>query len=207
MQPSEAAAFKKVLQGVHDFYGKDLSEFALSVWWQAMRPYDFETVKDAMNRHAVNPDNGQFLPKPADVVKLVGGGSQDSALMAWAKVDRAVRSVGMYRSVVFDDPLIHRTVVDMGGWTSFVMKTEDEWPFVRNHFVNLYRGYRSRSQAVEYPRHLPGLEEGHNRSQGFKIEPPLMLGNPEACQRVFGGGSDAPLLQVRSMIDHARLPA
>src|SRR5689334_9899663 len=98
MQSTDRIPFTTRLQCVYDFYGKELSEFALEVWWEAMRPYDFTAVKDALNRHAVNPDNGQFPPKPADVVKLIGGGTQDAALVAWSKVDKAIRHVGPYQS-------------------------------------------------------------------------------------------------------------
>src|SRR6266850_1493447 len=95
------------MQGVHSFYGKDCSTFALDVWWAAMRPYDLSAVREALGRHCVNPDNGQWMPRPADVVRLTEGSTMDAAMTAWSKVDRAVRHVGCYRSVAFDDPLIH----------------------------------------------------------------------------------------------------
>src|SRR5260363_342723 len=65
--------FQALIQGVYDFYGKDLSRFTLSLWWCAMRPYDLAAVTDALNRHCVNPDTGQFLPKPAGGGVLAGG--------------------------------------------------------------------------------------------------------------------------------------
>ena len=67
---------------------------------------DLRAVADALNRHAVNPDNGQFLPKPADIVRLINGNTVDRALVAWSTVERAIRSTGPYQSVVFDSPEI-----------------------------------------------------------------------------------------------------
>ncbi|HEP6426919.1 TPA: hypothetical protein VDB83_001190 [Burkholderia cenocepacia] len=191
--------FAALMAGVYGFYGKDASDFALDVWWQAMSPYDFEAVKDALNRHCVNPDSGQFLPKPADVVKMLSGSTQDAALVAWAKVDRAVREVGTYRSVVFDDAVIHRVVTDMGGWVQIGSKDDNEWPFVRNEFVNRYRGYRMRSEIPEYLPVLVGISESSNQRHGFQSEGPTLLGNSDMARAVLAGGRDAPLLGVTKL--------
>lgn len=196
MKTSDRTAFGQLLSGVYAFYGKEASDFALSVWWQAMSPFDFKAVADAMNRHCVNPDTGQFLPKPADVVKMLQGSTQDSALVAWAKVDRAVRTVGTYRSVIFDDALIHRVLIEMGGWIELGRKTEDEWPFVRNEFVNRYRGYKMRSEVPDYPPYLIGVSEAQNSKAGFQVEAPLLLGNPGAAARVAERGTDTQILRV-----------
>ena len=199
MIDNDRKRFQALISDVHSFYGKDFSVFSGSVWWEAMKPFDLKAVGDAINRHCVNPDSGQFMPKPADVVKMLQGSTQDSALVAWSKLDRAVREVGPYRSVVFEDALIHRIVLEMGGWTSFGAKDEKEWPFVRNEFVNRYRGYRGRSEIPDYPPVLIGLAEANNRKAGFDAEPPLLLGNPDVAKRVMGGGSNNHILQVQQL--------
>lgn len=199
MTPQDVAPFSALISDVYAFYRQDSSTFAVKVWWQAMQPFDFTAVAEALNRHCVNPDAGQFMPKPADVVKMLQGSTQDAALAAWAKVDRAVRTVGTYRSVVFDDPLIHRVLTEMGGWIEVGRKTEDEWPFVRNEFVNRYRGYRMRSEVPDYPPHLIGMSEAQNSKAGFQIEAPLLLGNPAVAAEVSRHGSSAPLLAVTQM--------
>jgi sugar (pentulose or hexulose) kinase len=192
--------FAKLMSGVYGFYGKDTSDFSLDVWWQAMSPFDFEAVRDALNRHCVNPDSGQFLPKPADVVKMLGGSTVDAALVAWSKVDRAVREVGTYRSVAFDDPVIHRVITDMGGWVALGAKDEEAWPFVRNEFVNRYRGFRMRSEIPEYLPLLVGIAEASNSKAGFGIERPMLIGDAEAARAVLAGGSNKPLLGVTQLL-------
>ncbi|AZG14952.1 DUF6475 domain-containing protein [Cupriavidus pauculus] len=196
MTPQDVAPFSALISDVYAFYRQDSSTFAVKVWWQAMQPFDFTAVADALNRHCVNPDSGQFMPKPADVVKMLQGSTQDSALVAWAKVDRSVRTVGTYRSVVFDDPLIHRVLTEMGGWIEVGRKSEDEWPFVRNEFVNRYRGYRMRSETPDYPPHLIGISEAQNAKAGFHVEAPLLLGNPDTAAMVARRGTNTPLLQI-----------
>ncbi|VVE47127.1 bacteriophage protein [Pandoraea communis] len=194
MKPSDSAEFFSLISNVYAFYRQDYSDFVGQVWWGAMQVFDLAAVRDALGRHAANPDAGQFLPKPADVVKMLQGSTQDSALLAWHKVDKAIREVGTYASVAFDDALIHRVVFEMGGWVSLGTKDESEWPFVKNEFVNRYRGYRGRSQVPEYPPLLIGIAETTNTRAGLQSQGPVLIGNADAARAIVAGGSDTPLV-------------
>lgn len=188
MQATDHTAFFELVGNVYAFYRQDYSKFAGGVWLQAMQPFDLPAVADAMNRHCVNPDSGQFMPKPADIVKMLQGSTQDSALVAWSKVDLAVRSCGTYNSVVFDDPIIHRVIVEMGGWVLVGSKDDKEWPFVKNEFVNRYRGYRMRSEIPDYLPVLIGISEAQNSRSSQNIAPPVLIGNADAARHVMLGG-------------------
>lgn len=205
MQTSDFDRFAELLAGVFELYNREASPFALQVWWEAMRPYDLPAVQLAFSRHVQNPDTGQFPPKPADVIRMLGGTTQDSALRAWAKVDRAVRHVGTYASVAFDDPLIHRVLHDMGGWVGLGLKTEDEWPFVAKEFENRYRGYAMRNERPEYPPVLIGLAEADNARRGLKSDPPRLVGSAERAQQVMSGGTDRPLIGFATATAELRL--
>lgn len=198
MNQQDMQRFTALIADVYAFYRQDFSPFAGRVWWQAMQPFDMAAVSEAFSKHCVNPDNGQFMPKPADIVKMLQGSTQDSALVAWTKLDQAVRTVGTYTSVAFDDPIIHRVIGDMGGWIMFGTKTEDEWPFLRNEFVNRYRGFKMRNETPEYLPVMIGIAEAQNTKNGFKTSGPALLGNPERAMQVVKGGSNTPLLQVSS---------
>ncbi|WP_150587108.1 DUF6475 domain-containing protein, partial [Pandoraea communis] len=182
MTQNDKVRFFGLIADVYAFYKSDFSDFVGLVWWQAMQQFDLAAVESAMGRHAANPDSGQFLPKPADVVKMLQGSTQDSALLAWHKVDKAVREVGTYVSVAFDDALIHRVVFEMGGWVSLGTKDESEWPFLKNEFVNRYRGYRGRSQVPEYPPLLIGIAETTNTRAGLQSQGPVLIGNADAAR-------------------------
>lgn len=196
MKIEDFQAFHEGIVGVMSFYGRDVSQFALDLWWNALKGYDLKAIVEAFNRWVVNPDAGQFPPKPADIVRLVSGSTQDRALSAWAKVDQAIRHVGTYESVVFDDPVIHRVLHDMGGWVSLGMKREDEWPFVAKEFENRYRGFAARGETPEYPPVLIGIAEAYNDSKGFKSTQPRLIGNPATAARVRGGGNAGQILQI-----------
>ncbi len=184
MNSNDKHAFAQVLQVVYDLYGKDLSEAVMAFWWAALTPYDFAAVRDALNRHAANPDNGQFIPKPADVVKLIGGGTMDAAMVAWSVVDKAVRSVGPYQSVVFDDPITMAVLSDMGGWIGLGKCTDEEWPFKAREFENRYRGYRVRGSVSNVPEKLIGIVDAENGPAGIEDSAPIRIGQKQSPARI-----------------------
>lgn len=199
MQTGDFQKFREGIAGVMGFYGKSVSTFALDVWWNALKRYDLTAIVDAFNRHLANPDAGQFVPKPADVIRMLQGSTQDSALRAWAKVDQAVRRVGTYCDVVFDDALIHRVIQDMGGWMAFGTRLEDEWPFVAKEFENRYRGFTLRSESPPYLPVLTGIASAQNSLKGYGSDAPVLVGDEQAARRVLRGGTDHQVLGLRRM--------
>lgn len=197
MEPKDRKRLAACLLGASELYGRETSEAVTRIWERALAAYDIAAVESAFSRHFVSPDSGQFMPKPADIVKMLEGSSEDSAMVAWAKVDRGFRSVGPYQSVVFDDPLIHRVLHDMGGWMGLATKKDDEWPFIANEFVKRYRGFRARREQPDYPKHLIGLSEAHNRSAGHDTAEPVLIGNPDRARLVRDGGGESHLLGVQ----------
>lgn len=200
MNQNDYDQFVDVLNSVSELYGKPaLSEFAVSLWWKALESYELGEFQKGLSEHITNPDSGQFMPKPADVVKALGGTTADRAAIAWSKVDRAVRSVGGYQDVAFDDPAIHAAIVDMGGWIAVCSKSDQEWPFIQREFENRYRGFASRKGAFEYPPMLIGISTATNNVNRHEWRPelrnftakPVLIGNPKRAQNVISGGTES----------------
>jgi hypothetical protein len=192
MKQSDQLRLAAVLADVHAFYRQDFSEFALTVWTQAMAPFDVAAVERALGQHAMNPDSGQWCPKPADIVKMLQGSTKDSANTAWSAVDYAIRTRGDQYSVVFDDPLVHRVVEDMGGWIKLCRVDVEQYPFTQNEFVTRYRGYKMRGEVPPYPAKLIGAPEDFNARQGYPVAPPVLIGDARKAQLVLQGGSNSP---------------
>src|SRR5439155_23069574 len=130
-----------------------------------------------MHRHEMNRDNDQFVPKPAAVVRMLQGSSQDSALMAWAKVIKAITRFGPYQTVVFDDEIIHAVISDMGGWIKLGQMTEKEQPFRAQEFENRYRALKTASPGFAYPRKLSGITDTTNSANGYPEQTPILVGD------------------------------
>lgn len=195
MNHSDYEKFREGIAGVYGFYDKDISDFAFDLWWNALNRYDLKAIIQAFNRHVVNPEAGKWLPKPADIVKMLEGSTLDSAMAAWTVVDKTLREKGAYIDVVFDDPIIHRVIHDMGGWVKFGEKNEDEWPFVAKEFQTRYQSFKSRNEIPDHPGVLVGIANAHNRREGHELEPYLMIGNVEKCKAIAEKKESKPMIQ------------
>lgn len=194
MKQQDFDQFCEMLDLIAEQHHKKLSSGLKMLYWQGLVDFDIAAIQQAAYRHLRNPDTGQFMPKIADFVRMLHGTTQDAALIAWAKVDQAVRRIGTYQDVVFDDSIIHRVIQDMGGWIALGTKSEDEWPFVAKEFENRYRGFKSRSERPEYPPILMGIANAHNCQQGFRLNEPMLIGNEALARQVLQCGSDKPMV-------------
>jgi hypothetical protein len=192
MQAKDGDVFAGMLAAVAAIYGREMTPEVTAIYFAALAPYDLAAVRQAFDRHVKNPDSGQFMPKPADLIRMLGGTTADSAMAAWTKVERAIRRVGGGNDVVFDDPVIHRAIEDMGGWMKLCAVLEEELPFRAKEFQNYYRGYVARREQPEYPRVLVGMYSTYNSARGYASAPPVLIGDVEACRKVMQIGRDGP---------------
>jgi len=195
MRASDKPRFKDLLTDAWAFYRRDMSTFALSVWWSACESFDFEQVASALTAHAMDPERGQFAPMPADIVKKLHGTQTDRSLIAWGKTLDAMQRVGAYTSVCFDDGVIHAVIEDMGGWVKLCRSNLDELPHLQRRFCESYRAYSNRGDVV-YPALLAGAHDLDNRLKGFGATPPALIGDPAKAERTRQLGSDTPKTQI-----------
>lgn len=201
--------FAALISGLADYYKSEISKVVLRLYWEGLRQYDYAAIEKACWAHTQNPDTGMFMPKTADIIKMVAGRTDDQAKVAWAKVDRAIRSSpGVYSTVAFDDALIHRVLFDMGGWASLGSKSEDEWPFVAREFETRYRGYRMRSDKPDYPPLMIGICAKQNSADSNVCrEDIFLIGNRSAAIAVLQGGSENIIPQVTMAMPSELIPA
>lgn len=198
MNERDERAFSTTLMGIGELYGREVSPSLAGIYFESLKQFDIQAIQAAITAHINNPDNGQFFPKPADIVKMIGGSNGDKAMQAWSKVDKAVRQVGTYASVAFDDPIIHRVLQDMGGWVMLGTKKDDEWPFVAREFETRYKGYAMRGEVPDHPRLLYGIAQIHNEPNGHAVEPPRLIGNQEAAKRLMLGSAETKKIGVKN---------
>ena len=86
MKASDRTEFLRILTTIYTLYRVEYSEAVADFWWNAMQTFEIDSLRGAFQRHSLNPDVGQFIPKPADVVREIGGTTQDKSLLAWARV-------------------------------------------------------------------------------------------------------------------------
>lgn len=197
MQDDESTKFADLLTAAMAYYGKEASKFMLSIFWDALKRFEFDEVSRALSLHAQNPDNGQWSPKVADIVKMIEGSTQTQGMKAWAKVNAAIGSVGKMQSVVFDDPLIHAVIAEMGGWYALCCSMAEEMPFKAREFEKRYQGYRVRREVPAFSPFLIGGHEADNRANGYPNRTkPILIGDPEKAQLVLERGIEQPSIRI-----------
>lgn len=167
MTPEQRTAVAGIVTACYELYGRPVTPGLLDLFVSALDHYDPGDIRRALNEHVRNPDNGQFPPKPGDIVRALEGSTETQGMQAWSDVEAAVRYVGPYQSITFDDPVVMRTIEDMGGWIKLCEITDDDLPFRAKEFVTRYRGYASRNTPPEHSARLMGIHEANNVSHGL----------------------------------------
>lgn len=180
--------FAKLFVALSEYYNRDVSSLMLDLYWHPLKRYSIPDIQRAIGQHLQDTESGVYFPKVADFIRILDGGNKENAALAWTKVEDAIKHVGTYADVVFDDPIIHAVVRDMGGWVCFGDVHLDKWPFVGNDFRSRYAAYRSRGLSGQYPACLRGRANGDNWSSGFALSPPVMFGDEFVCLQVIRGG-------------------
>lgn len=186
----DARRFAGALKACMDLYGRPLTADVLDLYARALARFETEDVLRALEIHLLDPDVGQFPPKPADIVRRIQGSNTTGAARAWARVVDAVRIVGAWRTVIFDDPLIHACISQMGGWIKICQMREDEAPFRGKDFERLYLGYKQQGTIPQFPAKLIGRAEAGNVERGLPVDPAVLIGEPERAKLVHQAGRE-----------------
>ena len=211
MNDNQRAEFSVLLTSALEVFNQKTTPGVINVWWNALVKYDFNIVEQAFGAHIVDPDVGQFAPKPANIIRNIDGSRETRAMLAWAKVQKTIGSVGGGSTVCFDDRFIHATIADMGGWSKLCTVEEDELVFKAREFEKRYNSH-SKHDVDEFPRKLIGHHEAHNLAQGLMefISAPVTIGDIAECRKVYKHGSDNIKLINReplSLVYHPKKPS
>jgi hypothetical protein len=201
MKISDKPALLTTVSDVLGYYGKPVSEFTLSVWWQACQPFELEQVSKALTAHAMDPERGQYAPKVADILRVLAGTATDRAQLAWGKAYDAMARVGAYTDIVFDDAAIHAVIEDLGGWPKVCRAELKELSYLQHRFCESYRAYAGRGE-FDYPRRLAGdrSPDSEYEKKGLPPPRPAVVGNVDKARQVFrGGGSGKAAISFKPL--------
>ena len=177
--------FRTVLLGIGEMYEKTISKSLGELWWQLMTDISIEEFKLAVSAHMNDPDQGMFMPKPANIIKQVSGTEKQQvqnlttqAELAWQAVEGEIRRTGSYGSPRINDGLALAAIKALGGWGHICSTTTDKMTWMRKEFISSYQNY-STTPVELLPESLPGRIEIENAKkngtgQGMKVLGELM---------------------------------
>lgn len=163
MVEQDKTEFKNLMLGAGELYSKEISKPLMQIFYQALIQYSIEQVKAGFSKHFVDPKNGTFFPKAADIVRMIESdkpSTEDSARLAWLAIIGEIRRTGAYDSLKLNDKLALGSLKSIGGWNYLCMSQESNLPFIEKEFISAYQAME-RTPIESLPDSLPGLEEIH----------------------------------------------
>lgn len=160
----EKQKFASIVGATAEAVGAKMSSMGIGVFWEVLKGYPIEDIERAFMSHLTDTESGQFMPKPADIIRQIDGDTNSRALVAWMKVKDAMYSVGYMGSVAFDDPAIHTAIKAVGGWEGINKGQAKDFHFLEARFV---KAYRAVSKRIDHPKYLPGQQERENKARGY----------------------------------------
>lgn len=126
-------AFADMIDGVYALKGKTLPATGKAIFFRAMAKYPLEAVRAAIDAHVCDPERGQYLPQPADLIaRIHGRAGTDGRLGADEAWARALLGLGESETVVTTPEIMEafsvaRAVLDGGDEVGARMAFKDAY--------------------------------------------------------------------------------
>ena len=175
MKKEDIEKLGKILNVMGVIYERQVSKELIRIYFETLKEYDISEISRAFNLHIRDRERGQFFPKPADLLAQILADEGVLAILAWDKAYEGIKQGAYYDTMIFDDPVIHMTITQMGGWLEFSDLLIKDIPYRRAEFIKLYKHFQK--HPIDAPKRLAGFHEMNNRREGYlkDIPEPLMI--------------------------------
>lgn len=168
MSELDIKIFKQGMMMMCAVANREPTEILLDTYYALLKDLSEDQFQSAVT-HVLSDRQYTNLPIPANIREAAIGKLDDEALIALAKLERAMPTWGAYRSIIFDDPIIHAIVQSMGGWVKVCVMPDDEWKFRRIEFLKTYKAFAPNLNRLQVPFKLVGIDESDNPTLPPKI--------------------------------------
>ena len=182
MDNKDETAFAELLAACAEIFDKNISATGTELYFQALKEFSIEDLKGAIGK-IIATRTYASMPKPGEIREAIMGKEGDQGMIAWQKVDEAIRKHGAYDTVVFDDPKIPVVIDLMGGWVQVAHADNEAHKW---NGINFQKHYA----AVKSPRTnriLPGVHDQHNIAKGFPEQKVVQIGERKPLKQIQGG--------------------
>lgn len=177
--------FSMVMTMLSESTRQPLSKVTLDMWWRMFESISDDAFEQACMRHL---QASKWMPAPSDIFEQLDGKLSEKAMYAWNLVYEAIKRVGSWESVLFEDYVIHMVLADMGGWIRLCESTTDELVFVAKEFQKRYEEKINSLKSGRVKTSLPmlrGRADIENASQGLEMTSMTMIGDVGKCKKLL----------------------
>lgn len=188
MTRQDAPRFVSSLTAMGALYEKHPESTVIEIYFRALEKFTIDEVEKGISKAC---STCKFFPKPVELIDCITGGTgnlADKAMVEACRVLEAIKGIGTYTTVCFDDAVTQAVIVQQfGGWAKFGdMLVENEKWFIKD-FCSGYQAFAR--QNVRHYGALPGISMGQNALAGReRDEKPVYIGDVEKAKAIHAQG-------------------
>jgi len=130
MIKADFVQFKQGMMMFAEVYRVEVNQAQMSIYWDALENLAIDDYLAAIRRHIADPDQGQWFPKPANLIKQVYGTEAQSAWQALCEeLARGGADVG---------PKTHLALAGIGGMYQVRRMSTDQLMGMKRQFISNY---------------------------------------------------------------------
>lgn len=164
--------FKDGMKVLAEVSEHEATDAKLKIYWEIFKEYPLDDFLRGVSILVKTRTTASF-PKPAEIIQAFEGVPDDHVALAVSSTRKAIREVGMYKSVTFEDVIINQVIDRLGGWV--YVCNDFDWEYRRKEFEQLYEAIKREGGGVSI-KYLLGQHEINNAKQFSEwIKPPLRV--------------------------------
>lgn len=141
MNESDKKHFQSIMVGAGELYSKEITKPLLQIYFQALQSYGIDQISSAFTAHMVDTKHGTFMPKPADLVRLIDADKpkpDDKARIAWMAIRDSFS--GYYpKGFKLEDKIAMAAMKSIGGRSAVGMCDNSKIGFLEKQFIDSYK--------------------------------------------------------------------
>jgi hypothetical protein len=170
MEHNDRPRFASLMKAHGETFGNTApSKEKMEIYFRALSEFTIEQMDEAIIHIIKTRKITSTFPVPGEISEAIGGDVGSAAIIALDKAEKAAATHGSYKSVQFDDPVIHMVITAMGGWYKFCCPAAygdpQDWHWKAKEFKSIYETF-SRRQTADCPTVLYGLSDTNNGASG-----------------------------------------
>lgn len=135
MRKEDENKFGQLMSTIAAHYKSELSVLIIDMYWESLKQYTYEEVRDATFTHLKDVEKGQFMPKIADLIGIIQTSKGTDSKTAWLEVMNEIRRVGSYSAPNVPERSLE-AIRRIGGWRNICAMTEQELLFASRRFID-----------------------------------------------------------------------
>lgn len=155
-------AFKENLAFLSKYLKYQLDQSDVSIYWNCLKHLSDEKFRLSVTQIVKEfiPTNAVPFPLVAHFLERCGEAGETKSINAIATLKKAVRKIGIYNSVHFDDPALTYTVNVCGGWINMCNWSSTDWNVNEGRIRDIYEAAINSGRSDS--GHLVGIGERDN---------------------------------------------